>query len=202
MTERTLHLTLPSVLVVKIFNEPGEAEQMLKKSSKTPRWMMKITKQDEKDREQQERAHNMQYMSKLKTRRGDRLEGIIPKTETADADDLDFDDDRFADDEEAPVMEGEEQENKEIEVRLLTCTSRNVALICFRNASKRSNSRPISLTCVAAEAKSRRTRGKSAAILDEPVADSLTSISTVSDWAASAAADLPLVFRDLISAFS
>lgn len=96
-----------------------EAEQMLKKSSKTPRWMMKITKQDEKEQQQQERAHNMQYMSKLKTRRGDRLEGIIPKTETADADDLDFDDDRFADDEEAPVMEGEEQENKEIEVCFL-----------------------------------------------------------------------------------
>lgn len=121
-----------------------EAELALKKSSKTPRWMMKLTKQDEKEQLKQERAENMQNLSKLKTRRGDRLEGA-PKAETADADDLDFDDDRFADDEEAPVMEGEEAENKEIEVIPSPITPfRQFAKPVTRNASRRSSSRPIS----------------------------------------------------------
>lgn len=93
-----------------------EAENALKKAKRVPRWLMNITKSEEKEEEARERQRNLSALSKLSTRRGDRLEKLLPKSETADADDLDFDDDRFADDEEAPIMDGEEQENKEIEV--------------------------------------------------------------------------------------
>jgi transcription initiation factor TFIIF subunit alpha len=93
-----------------------EAETAIKKSTRAPRWLMKMTKAEEKEQEQAEREINARALSRLATRKGDRLENILPKSETADADDLDFEDDRFQDDEEAPVMEGEEQENKEIEV--------------------------------------------------------------------------------------
>ncbi|KAI5782772.1 hypothetical protein EDC01DRAFT_228174 [Geopyxis carbonaria] len=96
-----------------------EAELALKKTSKAPRWMMKLIGQDEKDKAKKERAENMKAFTRgLNLRRGGRLDHVLPKSETADADELDFDDDRFADDEEAPVMEGEEQENKEIEQRI------------------------------------------------------------------------------------
>ena len=88
----------------------------MKKSNKAPRWFMKLTREDEKKQEREEKERNYSAFNGLRTRKGGRLDSILPKSETADADDLDFDDDRFADDEEAPVMEGEEQENKEIEV--------------------------------------------------------------------------------------
>lgn len=93
-----------------------EAESAIKRATVAPRWLMKMTRAEEKARERAEKEANYRSYNRLVTRRGDRLEKILPKSETADADDLDFDDDRFADDEEAPVMEGEEQENKEIEV--------------------------------------------------------------------------------------
>jgi transcription initiation factor TFIIF subunit alpha len=93
-----------------------EAESAIKKATRAPRWLMKMTKAEEKEQERIEKEKNNSAFNRLATRRGDRLEKLLPKSETADADDLDFDDDRFADDEEAPVMEGEEQENKEIEV--------------------------------------------------------------------------------------
>lgn len=93
-----------------------EAESAIKRATVAPRWLMKMTRAEEKAKERAEKEANYRSFNRLVTRRGDRLEKILPKSETADADDLDFDDDRFADDEEAPVMEGEEQENKEIEV--------------------------------------------------------------------------------------
>ena len=91
------------------------AEKALKANAKVPRWIMKLTKQEEKEQAKLEREQNMKNMSKLKGIRGDRL-GHLAKSETAEADELDFEDDRFADDEEAPMVEGDEQENKEIEV--------------------------------------------------------------------------------------
>jgi transcription initiation factor TFIIF subunit alpha len=92
-----------------------EAESAMKKASRAPRWLMQLTREEEKKQEKEEKERNLSALSKLHTRKGGRLDNILSKSETADADDLDFDDDRFADDEEAPVMEGEEQENREIE---------------------------------------------------------------------------------------
>ncbi|TGZ85517.1 hypothetical protein EX30DRAFT_392861 [Ascodesmis nigricans] len=93
------------------------AEKALKASAKVPRWVMKLTKQEEKEKAKLEREANLANMSKLKSVRGDRL-AHLAKSETADADELDFEDDQFADDEEAPMVEGDEQENKEIEKRM------------------------------------------------------------------------------------
>jgi len=93
-----------------------KAESLMKKSNKAPRWLMKLTREDEKKQEREEKERNYSAFNGLCTRKGGRLDSILPKSETADADDLDFDDDRFADDEEVPVMEGEKRENKEIEV--------------------------------------------------------------------------------------
>jgi transcription initiation factor TFIIF subunit alpha len=49
-----------------------------------------------------------------------RLSGpnIGRKAETAEADELDFEDDRFADDEETPIIEGNEEKNREILKRI------------------------------------------------------------------------------------
>jgi len=85
-----------------------EAELEMKKNARPPRWLMKRT--EEKESKERELEVNARANKTLFTRKGDRLKG------EADNDDLDFEDDQFADDEEAPIMEGEEQENKEIEV--------------------------------------------------------------------------------------
>lgn len=125
-----------------------EAEVVMKQNAKPPRWLMNRT--EEKERERRTLEENARATKKLFTRKGDRL----PKAET-DADDLDFDDDQFADDEEAPIMEGEEHENKEIEVisvmrSLLylkySCSKR---LLPYRIVSKRNNCLRTSLTPVA-----------------------------------------------------
>jgi transcription initiation factor TFIIF subunit alpha len=141
-----------------------EAENAIKKNSRQPRWLMKMTKAEEKERERQEKEGNMRALNKLATRRGDRLERILPKSETADADDLDFDDDRFADDEEAPIVEGEETENKEIEVNHPNpvAVSRSRADSIARNASKRNKCRRISSTLAMSANTRRRSRNASA----------------------------------------
>ncbi|RPB01238.1 hypothetical protein L873DRAFT_1735403 [Choiromyces venosus 120613-1] len=87
-----------------------EAELEMKKNARPPRWLMKRT--EEKESKQRELEENARANKTLFTRKGDRLKG------EADNDDLDFEDDQFADDEETPIMEGEEQENKEIEKRI------------------------------------------------------------------------------------
>ncbi|KAL7272942.1 transcription factor IIF subunit tfg1 [Rhizina undulata] len=93
-----------------------EAELEMKKKSRPPRWLMERTQ--EKQREAMQATENARHQKAMLTRKGDRLEGLLPKSEMADADDLDFEDDRFADDEEAPIMDGLYEENKEIEKRI------------------------------------------------------------------------------------
>lgn len=93
-----------------------EAEAAMKKKSKTPRWLMDVTKMDEKAQKAKEDAENRAAMKSMFLVKGDRLANR-PKEEVADADELDFED-NFQDDEEAPIMEGEEEENRQIEKRI------------------------------------------------------------------------------------
>lgn len=93
-----------------------EAEAAMKKKSKTPRWLMEVTKMDEKAQKAKEEAENRAAMKSMYLVKGDRLANR-PKEEVADADELDFED-NFQDDEEAPIMEGEEEENRQIEKRI------------------------------------------------------------------------------------
>ncbi|KAF8427790.1 hypothetical protein EV426DRAFT_682948 [Tirmania nivea] len=93
-----------------------EAEAVMKKKSKTPRWLMEVTKMDEKAQKAKEEAENRAAMKSMYLVKGDRLANR-PKEEVADADELDFED-NFQDDEEAPIMEGEEEENRQIEKRI------------------------------------------------------------------------------------
>lgn len=96
-----------------------QAEEQMKKSTRPPRWLMRVTHQEEKQKKMREEMVNSRASGKMRTRKGDRLEGLLSKSETAEADDLDFEEDRFADDEEAPLIDGPEEENREIEVRVL-----------------------------------------------------------------------------------
>jgi transcription initiation factor TFIIF subunit alpha len=95
-----------------------QAENTLKNAKQTPRWLMQLTKQEEKKQEMEEQERNLNALRRFHTRKGGRVDNVPRKSETADADDLDFEDDRFADDEETPIMEGDEEENREIENRI------------------------------------------------------------------------------------
>jgi transcription initiation factor TFIIF subunit alpha len=95
-----------------------EAENLLKKKAKPSRWLMDdlIKKLDPEAGENgqpgiksEPRAQRGMFLVK-----GERLKQ--PKKEVADADELDFEDD-FQDDEEAPIMDGDEEENKATEVQ-------------------------------------------------------------------------------------
>lgn len=94
-----------------------EAENLLKKKAKPGRWLMddlvkKLNPEMEGDGKtgikSEPRANTGMFLVK-----GERLKQ--PKKEVADADELDFEDD-FQDDEEAPIMDGDEEENKATEV--------------------------------------------------------------------------------------
>ena len=93
-----------------------EAEAAMKKKSKTPRWLMDVTKMDEKAQKAKEDAENRAAQKSMFLVKGDRLANRL-KEEVADADELDFED-TFQDDEEAPIMEGEEEENRQIEKKI------------------------------------------------------------------------------------
>ncbi|CDR40718.1 CYFA0S05e03664g1_1 [Cyberlindnera fabianii] len=85
-----------------------EAEARLQKHNTVPRWLMKHLDENEQKMTRSERTKK-----KLKT-----VEGSTERDGGAsDHDDLDFDEE-FADDEEAPIMEGNEDENKESERRI------------------------------------------------------------------------------------
>lgn len=96
-----------------------EAETLLKKKAKPSRWLMddlvkKLNPEVGEDgkpiikADPGARAPGGMFLVK-----GERLR--MPKKEVADADELDFEDD-FQDDEEAPIMDGDEEENKATEV--------------------------------------------------------------------------------------
>lgn len=139
-----------------------EAEVVMKQNARPPRWLM--NRAEEKERERRLLEENARASKKLFTRKGDRL----PKAET-EADDLDFEDDQFADDEEAPIMEGEEQENKEIEViyyrqppRVIFLSSQVQVLKIIRIESKRNSFQRTSSTPVTnANMKRRRKKRRS-----------------------------------------
>lgn len=88
-----------------------EAEAVLKKKNRPSRWFMEMTQKGDEDGVKKEEAAPASRMFLVK---GERLKNA-PKREFADADELDFDE-IFQDDEEAPIMEGDEEENKEAEV--------------------------------------------------------------------------------------
>ena len=93
-----------------------EAEAAMKKKTKTPRWLMEVTKFEEKAAKEKEDAANRAALGPKILVKGDRL-AHRPQAESADADELDFED-NFQDDEEAPIMDGEEEENRQIEKRI------------------------------------------------------------------------------------
>jgi len=94
-----------------------EAEAALKKQERVSRWFMDITKMDEKAAKADEEKQNLKASKRLFTVKGDRLEGREGKAGFTDADELDFEED-FADDEEAPIMDGDEEENKDVAVSI------------------------------------------------------------------------------------
>jgi transcription initiation factor TFIIF subunit alpha len=79
---------------------------------------MRLTRKDEKEQEKEDRETNLKALQRFQTRKGGRMDNIGRKAETAEADELDFEDDRFADDEETPIIEGNEEENREILKRI------------------------------------------------------------------------------------
>ncbi|KAF8473159.1 hypothetical protein BDZ91DRAFT_714086 [Kalaharituber pfeilii] len=93
-----------------------EAEAAMKKKSKTPRWLMEVTKAEEKAAKAKEDAENKAAQKSMYLVKGDRLVNR-PREEAADADEIDYDE-NFQDDEEAPIMDGEEEENRQIEKRI------------------------------------------------------------------------------------
>jgi transcription initiation factor TFIIF subunit alpha len=95
-----------------------EAEKIMRNAKHTPRWLMRLTRQEEKKQEMEEREQNLNALHSFYTGKRRRVDTFARKAETADADDLDFEDDRFADDEEGPILEGDEEENREIEKRI------------------------------------------------------------------------------------
>lgn len=87
-----------------------EAEKRMERHTNVPRWLMKKLDENEQKLTRYERTKK-----KLKT--------VVGTSENdkggrdSDNDDLDFEED-FADDEEAPIIDGDEQENKESEKRI------------------------------------------------------------------------------------
>ncbi|AOA64816.1 Transcription initiation factor IIF subunit alpha [Komagataella phaffii CBS 7435] len=83
-----------------------EAEAKMEKNSKVPRWLMKHMKED-----------NAAVSNDIRFQRMRTVVGGNKSSKNVEDDDLDFDEE-FADDEEAPIMDGNEQENKESEKRM------------------------------------------------------------------------------------
>ncbi|KAK7206304.1 hypothetical protein BZA70DRAFT_276258 [Myxozyma melibiosi] len=87
-----------------------EAEAMMAKKNQPPRWLMKHMNPDGDSEEV--------AMPKKKMKTVDGEKRMARKRESGDdGDELDFDEE-FADDEEAPIMEGPEDESKEVEQRV------------------------------------------------------------------------------------
>ncbi|KAK9480128.1 hypothetical protein V1514DRAFT_326485 [Lipomyces japonicus] len=88
-----------------------EAEDLMAKKSQPPRWLMRHLRPETPDEE----AENGPIKKRLKT--VDNGSRIVRKRDDDDADELDYDEE-FADDEEAPIMEGPEDESREVELRM------------------------------------------------------------------------------------
>ncbi|KAK9237349.1 hypothetical protein V1525DRAFT_377352 [Lipomyces kononenkoae] len=87
-----------------------EAEAVMAKKSQPPRWLMKHL-HPETDNDE------VVAPARKKLRTVDSQQRPVMKREDDDADELDFDEE-FDDDEEAPIMEGPEDESKEVEQRV------------------------------------------------------------------------------------
>ena len=101
--------------------DTDQAETMMKRKVKEPRWFMNSEeakqKQDSELRER--RMANKLFIGKEGFEKGDGRGNPAIKQETADADDLDFVEDRFADDEENMVFEeDQDRDTKEAEERI------------------------------------------------------------------------------------
>ena len=100
--------------------DADEAEQLIKKKVKEPRWYMNAKEQQEKrEREgieaKEGRAPPRLYVGKRNAEAG--VANPVIKSEVADADDLDYVEDRFADDEDNMLFE-EDEDAKETEERI------------------------------------------------------------------------------------
>ncbi|KAK9450287.1 uncharacterized protein V1518DRAFT_413461 [Limtongia smithiae] len=87
-----------------------EAEEAMAKKSQPSRWLMKHLHPDEEAAEAQPARKRLRTVDSQSAR-------PVKREEDDDADEIDFDEE-FDDDEEAPIMEGPEDENKEIEQRM------------------------------------------------------------------------------------
>jgi transcription initiation factor TFIIF subunit alpha len=87
-----------------------EAEAKMESKAHVPRWLMKHLDDQEQKMTRYERTKQ-----KLKTVQGTKDDDRGERD--SDNDDLDFEED-FADDEEAPIIDGDEQENKESEAKI------------------------------------------------------------------------------------
>ncbi|ANB12442.1 transcription factor IIF subunit TFG1 [Sugiyamaella lignohabitans] len=91
-----------------------EAEQRMEKKSNVPRWIMKHIAE-----EQQTQAQDRSYNARRRFRTVDgATSGTSPtRGRDDDHDEIDFDEE-FADDEEAPIMDGNEEDVKEVEEKI------------------------------------------------------------------------------------
>lgn len=92
-----------------------EAEDLMKKKTKPSRWFMEMTQKLEGEPVKSEEGEMPMQRSGMKTVVHERLKG--PKKEFRDADELDFDE-IFEDDEEAPIVDGDEEEDKTAKNRM------------------------------------------------------------------------------------
>lgn len=91
-----------------------EAEAKMEKKSAVPRWLMKRMEDNPAEASPDQRLGNVssaQAMSNSSRRMRTVMGGSTSNDRDSDHDDLDFDEE-FADDEEAPIMDGDEEENK------------------------------------------------------------------------------------------
>ncbi|CAN6667894.1 transcription initiation factor IIF subunit alpha [Trichomonascus vanleenenianus] len=87
-----------------------EAEERMEKKNTAPRWIMKHI---EREREESAASANMRRRPRFKT-----VDGLGEGSRRDnDGDEIDFDEE-FADDEEAPIMEGNDDELKEVEEKI------------------------------------------------------------------------------------
>lgn len=89
-----------------------EAEARMEKNNSVPRWLMKHLDENEQKLTRYERTKK-KMKTVVGTSGGDEDKG----GRDSDNDDLDFEED-FADDEEAPIVDGDEEENKESERKI------------------------------------------------------------------------------------
>ncbi|CAN3474723.1 hypothetical protein DICA0_B07096 [Diutina catenulata] len=89
-----------------------EAEERLEKNSSVPRWLMKHMGDDNQETGDKRFKPQQAAPVRLRTVTGDSA-----RDRDSDHDDLDFDEE-FADDEEAPIMDGDEEENKLSEAKI------------------------------------------------------------------------------------